>query len=49
MRLALRGWIGFVEAATLDWLDGKRKVARIKLRELLAQTLMRTLESVAGE
>jgi AcrR family transcriptional regulator len=48
VRLALRGWIGFVEAATLDWLDGKRKVARLKLRELLAQTLMRTLESVAS-
>ena len=44
----LFGWIGFVEAATLEWLDGKRRVARGKLRELLAQTLMRTLEGVAG-
>jgi AcrR family transcriptional regulator len=48
VRLALRGWIGFVEAATLDWLDGKRKVGREKLRELLAQTLMRMLEVVAA-
>ncbi len=48
VRLAVRGWIGFVEAATLEWLDGKRRVARGKLRELLAQTLMRTLESVAS-
>jgi AcrR family transcriptional regulator len=48
VRVALRGWIGFVEAATLDWLDGKRKVPRLKLRELLAMTLMRTLESVAS-
>ena len=48
VRLAVRGWIGFVEAATLEWLDGKRRVARGKLRELLAQTLMRTLEGVAG-
>jgi len=48
VRLAVRGWIGFVEAATLEWLDGKRRVARGKLRELLAQTLMRTLEGVAS-
>ncbi len=48
VRLAVRGWIGFVEAATLDWLDGKRRISRMKLRELLAQTLMRTLEGVAG-
>jgi AcrR family transcriptional regulator len=47
VRLAVRGWIGFVEAATLDWLDGKRRVARGKLRDLLAQTLLRTLEGVA--
>jgi AcrR family transcriptional regulator len=48
VRLAVRGWIGFVEAATLDWLDGKRRVARGKLRELLAQTLMKVLEGLAA-
>lgn len=46
-RLAVRGWLGFVEAATLDWLDGKRRVARKGLRDLLAQTLLATLEAVS--
>jgi AcrR family transcriptional regulator len=47
LRLALRGWLGFVEATTLDWLDGKTRIARATLRDLLAQMLLRTIE-VAG-
>lgn len=51
--LALRGWLGFVEAATLDWLDGKTgktkaPAERETLRELLAQMLLRTIEVAGG-
>ena len=45
VRIALRGWLGFVEAATLDWLDAKRKVKRDKLRDMLASVLMKAIES----
>jgi hypothetical protein len=48
VRLALRGWIGFVEAATLDWLDAKKRVSRVRLRGLLAVALLKMLEGVAG-
>jgi AcrR family transcriptional regulator len=34
VRLALRGWIGMVEGASLDW-SGRRDVERASLRELL--------------
>ena len=49
VRLALRGWLGFVEATTLEWLDGKRKIKRAALRELLAQVLLRAVEAAAGK
>jgi AcrR family transcriptional regulator len=39
LRAALRGWIGLVEAASLDWLD-RRDVSREQLRALLAQMLL---------
>jgi len=45
VRIALRGWLGFVEAATLDWLDAKRRVKREKLRDMLASVLMKAIES----
>jgi AcrR family transcriptional regulator len=38
MRHAVRGWIGFVEAASLEWLD-RRDVGRDTLRELLIGAL----------
>jgi hypothetical protein len=38
LRIALRGWIGFVEAAALDW-HGRRGMTRKALVELLAGTL----------
>jgi AcrR family transcriptional regulator len=47
VRLALRGWLGFVEAATLEWLDGRRRVKRGALRDMLAGVLLRVVE-VAG-
>lgn len=48
VRLALRGWLGFVEAATLDWLDAKRRVSREGLRDLLAAVLLRAVESAVA-
>lgn len=38
VRIAVRGWVGFVEAATLDWLE-RDDVDRRALRDLLAGAL----------
>lgn len=38
LRVALRGWLGMVEATSLDWYD-ERPVSRVLLRDLLAATL----------
>lgn len=47
LRLALRAWIGFVEAASLDWLD-HRDVERDAVRTLLASSLTSALQA-AGQ
>ena len=39
LRLAIRGWAGFVEATILDWLEGGRKVPRDEVRDLLISAL----------
>jgi AcrR family transcriptional regulator len=44
--LAIRGWIGFVEAASIDWCASPR-LSRDELRELLAQILFEVLRVVA--
>jgi AcrR family transcriptional regulator len=44
--LAIRGWIGFVEAASIDWCANPR-LSRDELRELLAQILFEVLRVVA--
>ncbi|MCA9663055.1 MAG: hypothetical protein KC486_32270, partial [Myxococcales bacterium] len=41
-RLALRGWVGFVEVTSLDWRAG-REIERPRLRRLLARALLGTL------
>ena len=48
LRLALRGWVGFVEAATLDWLGGTRGVGRAALRDMLAQVLLGTAHAAVA-
>lgn len=45
VRLALRGWVGFVEGSSLDWL-ARRDLPRDELRDLLAQMLLATLAAV---
>jgi AcrR family transcriptional regulator len=43
--LAIRGWIGFVEAASIDWCANQR-LTRVELRELLTQILFEILRVV---
>lgn len=43
---AVRGWIGFVEAASIDWCANPR-MSRQELRELLAQVLFEVMRVVA--
>jgi AcrR family transcriptional regulator len=44
VRVAVRGWIGFVEATSLDWLD-TRGLTREQLRDLLAAALGGALQA----
>jgi AcrR family transcriptional regulator len=44
--LAIRGWIGFVEAASIDWCANPR-LTRVELRELLTQILFEVMRVVA--
>jgi hypothetical protein len=43
---AVRGWIGFVEAASIDWCADPR-LSRLELRELLAAALLEIMRVVA--
>ena len=39
IRIALRGWIGMVEAASLDWVEHRMDMRRSMLRDFLAAAL----------
>jgi AcrR family transcriptional regulator len=43
VRIAVRGWVGFVEAASLEWLQ-RKEVERTTLRDLLIDALLATLK-----
>jgi AcrR family transcriptional regulator len=45
-QVATRGWIGFVEGATLDWCVNQR-MSREELREMLTQILFAIMSTVA--
>ncbi len=47
LRTALRGWIGLVEAASLDWLE-RRDLPREQLRALCAQLLVAALTAAGA-
>lgn len=47
LRTALRGWIGLVEAASLDWLE-RRDLPREQLRQLCAQLLIAALTAAGA-
>jgi AcrR family transcriptional regulator len=40
VRLALRGWLGFVEALVVEWLDARHVMEPVALRTLLVQVLV---------
>jgi AcrR family transcriptional regulator len=44
VRIAVRGWVGFTEAAVLDWLE-HRDLTHDDLRELLIQALRSVVEA----
>ena len=46
VRMAARGWIGFVESASIDWC-ARPKLPRDELRDLLAEVLVAILATVA--
>ncbi|MGH8868040.1 MAG: TetR/AcrR family transcriptional regulator [Actinomycetes bacterium] len=46
--VVVRGWVGFVEAATLEWLARDQQPPQARLRDLLTDALGRTLEAVRG-
>jgi hypothetical protein len=43
VRLMVRGWLAFVVAVCLDWLE-RRSVTREQLRDLCAETLLTALD-----
>jgi AcrR family transcriptional regulator len=48
VRVALRGWVGFVESATLEWLDRKKKIDRAALRNVLMKVLVEAVAAASG-
>jgi hypothetical protein len=38
VRIAVRGWVGFAEAASLEWLE-RREIPHDELRDLLIKAL----------
>jgi AcrR family transcriptional regulator len=48
VRIAVRGWVGFAEAASLEWLE-RRDLTRDEMRELLIQALRSVVEAARRE
>jgi AcrR family transcriptional regulator len=42
VRTAVRGWLGFCEATSLDWID-RRSVSRAQIRDLMLEVLLATI------
>jgi hypothetical protein len=47
VRIAVRGWVGFAEAASLEWLE-HRELTRDELRDLLIQALTGAIGAAAA-
>jgi AcrR family transcriptional regulator len=48
VRVALRGWVGFVEAAVIEWLDDTRAASAVALRQMLVRVLLDALDAAAA-
>jgi AcrR family transcriptional regulator len=48
LRVALRGWVGFVEAATIDWLASHRAAKPEMLRNILVEVLFSAVQITAA-
>jgi len=48
VRVALRGWVGFVEAATVDWLSSGQAAKRESLRAIFVEVLFSTVQIAAA-
>jgi AcrR family transcriptional regulator len=48
IRIAIRGWVGFAEAASLEWLE-RRELTRDELRELLIRALTGAVAAAGHE
>jgi AcrR family transcriptional regulator len=48
VRVALRGWVGFVESATIEWLDQKKKIDPAALRDVLMKVLVEAVSAASG-
>lgn len=48
LRVALRGWVGLVESAAVEWLGSRRAVKREVLRDFLVQTLFSVVQMAAA-
>jgi AcrR family transcriptional regulator len=46
VRIAVRGWVGFAEAASLEWLE-RREIPRDELRDLLIKALTGSVGAAA--
>jgi AcrR family transcriptional regulator len=47
VRLALRGWVGFVEATALGWIGARDRVSRDAVRDMLIVVALKVLKTVA--
>jgi AcrR family transcriptional regulator len=45
VRVALRGWVGFVEAAVIEWLDDQRAADAVALRKMLVRVLLDAVDA----
>lgn len=48
VRIALRGWVGLVESAAVEWIASPRGVDRQALRDFFVQTLLGILQTAAS-
>ena len=46
-RIALRGWVGFVEATTLGWLAARERVSRDEVRDMMIRVALSVVHGLA--